>query len=277
MNWKIKVCRARCLSFRYRATSLRVSRGAIPRNGTGHRALQLAVALSFATLLGALADDLKSANALYDAGKFAEAVAAYEKIEPKTAHVFFNLGNALFRQEKYGLAILNYERARQLAPRDPDILANLRFAQQRLGIDEPTTYRRFVQDAVASRTTAEWSRYELVALWVAVLAIAGSIWLPRARTGMILVAVVAGLTTAVTAGALMARERAAPSAIVAAGRTEARFAPAAEATVHFQLPEGAKVSIREERGAWTFVERADGPQGWVKSDAIERIGISTAN
>ena len=226
--------------------------------------------------LPALADDFTAANALYDAGKFADAASAYEKIEPKTAHVFFNLGNALFRQEKYGLAVLNYERGRQLAPRDPDILANLRFAQQRLGVDEPTTYRRFLREAVASRTAAEWSRYELVALWVAVLAIAGGIWLPRARTGVILVAVVAGLIAAATAGALVAQEHAAPSAIVAAGRAEARFAPAADATVHFQLLEGSKVSIREERGAWTFVERADGQQGWVKSDVIERIGITTA-
>ena len=75
------------------------------------------------------ADDFKAANQLYDAGKFTEAAAAYEKIEPKTAHVYYNLGNAWFRQNKLGLAVLNYARARQLAPRDPDILANLKFAQ----------------------------------------------------------------------------------------------------------------------------------------------------
>ena len=73
------------------------------------------------------------------------------------------------------------------------------------------------------------------------------------------------------AGALMARERAAPPAIVAAGKTEARFAPAADATVHFQLPEGAKVAIREDRSAWMEVARADGQQGWVKSESLERV------
>src|SRR5439155_26228316 len=80
--------------------------------------------------------DFKAANALYDAGKFAEAASAYEKIEPKTASVYFNLGNACFRQDKLGWAVLNYERARRLEPRDPDILANLKFAAQRLGVDE---------------------------------------------------------------------------------------------------------------------------------------------
>ena len=86
--------------------------------------------------IAAPSDDLKAANQLYDAGKFAEAAAAYEKIEPKTAHVYYNLGNAWFRQDKLGLAILNYAQARRFAPRDPDILANLKFAQQRLGVDD---------------------------------------------------------------------------------------------------------------------------------------------
>ena len=60
-------------------------------------------------------------------------------------------------------------------------------------------------------------------------------------------------------------------AIVVTGKADGRFAPTADATVHFQLPEGAKVAIREDRGAWVFVERADGQQGWVKAETIERI------
>ena len=208
------------------------------------------------------------ANSLYDAGKFDEAAAAYDQIEPKTAHVYFNLGNALFRQEKYGLAVLNYERARQLAPRDPDILANLKFARQRLGADEP---ERFWKTAIASSTLVEWSRYEWVAMWLTVLAVAGCVWLPRVRAGMMLVAIVAGLVTLATAGVLVIELRAAPAAVVVAGKTEARFAPSADATVHFQLPEGAKVCIREDRGAWVYVERGDGQQGWVRTDVIERV------
>src|SRR5262249_48343930 len=41
----------------------------------------------------------------------------------------YNLGNALFKGGKIGLAILNYRRAEFLAPRDPDIAANLAFAR----------------------------------------------------------------------------------------------------------------------------------------------------
>ena len=60
------------------------------------------VSLCFATSVLA-GDDFKSANALYDAGKFANAAAVYETIQPKTAAVLFNLGNAHFRQEELGI------------------------------------------------------------------------------------------------------------------------------------------------------------------------------
>src|SRR5882724_867099 len=121
--------------------------------------------LGFSPAMGTPTDDLKTANQLYDARKFTEAAAAYEKIEPKTAHVYYNLGNAWFRQDKPGLAILNYAQARRLAPRDPDILANLKFAQQRLGVDDvntpPRAMERLLHSVIESYTASEWSAAEL--------------------------------------------------------------------------------------------------------------------
>ena len=57
-------------------------------------------------------DEFKSAGGRYDAGKYAEAAAMLERVTPKTAAVFFNLGNAHFRQEQLGRAVLDFERAR---------------------------------------------------------------------------------------------------------------------------------------------------------------------
>ena len=226
------------------------------------------VVVLLVTAYFSFAGDFQSANQLYDAGKFAEAAAAYEKMEPKTAGVYFNLGNALYRQEKFGPAILNYERARQLAPRDPDILANLRFARQRLGVDEPASLLRSV---VASRTIAEWSWYELAALWATILAVAGAVWWPRGRAALLVLAIVAGALTAGTAGILVHQLRTPPAAIVIAGSADARFAPAAEATVRFKLGEGSRVAIREDRGSWLLAERADGQQGWIEAERVALV------
>jgi hypothetical protein len=237
--------------------------------------------LGLPAAMAAASDAFRGANQLYDAGKFAEAAAAYEKIEPKTAYVFYNLGNAWFRQDKFGLAVLNYERARRLAPRDPDILANLRFAQQRLGVDEvntpPRAVQRFLRSVIASRTSTEWSAYELAALWLSVLAMGAWIYLPRMRTGLLVIAVagVAGFAASTFALSYrMINDHTAPTAVVMATAAEARFAPMPDSTIHFRLVEGTEVAVREDRGQWLFVERADGQQGWVRSETIGRIAPS---
>jgi tetratricopeptide (TPR) repeat protein len=264
MNWKRNHCRSQ-------------KRPARSRNIVWFGLLLLCARISAA----APVDEFKAANQLYDQGRFTEAVAAYEKIEPKTAHVYYNLGNAWFREGKLGLAILNYERARRLAPRDPDILANLKFAEQKLGVDDvntpPRAIQRLLRSVIVSRTPTEWSIYELVALWLTVLAVAAWIFLPKARTGCLIVSLVGFVALAVSAGALgyqMIEERTAPEAIVVATESTARFAPLPDSTVHFRLAEGTKVVILEDRGPWLCVGRADGQQGWVNAQTITRVAPS---
>jgi tetratricopeptide (TPR) repeat protein len=234
--------------------------------------------LCFGAAFATPSGDFQAANQLYDAGKFEEAAAAYGKLEPKTAHVYYNLGNALFRDGKLGTALLNYERARRLAPRDPDILANLKFVEQRLGVDEvntpPRAMQRLLRSTIESHTSSEWSTNELVALWLTVLALGVCVFVPKIRTGFVVIAVACLMWFAVSTFALSYETidlRVAPRAIVVTTETEARFAPVADSTVHFKLAEGTKVAIREDRGQWLFVERADGQQGWVQSDTIARI------
>jgi hypothetical protein len=243
-----------------------------------YNATALAWLLGLSAAMATTGDDFKAANQLYDAGKFVEAAAAYEKIEPKTAHVYYNLGNAWFRQSKLGLAVLDYARARQLAPRDPDILANLKFAQQRLGVEDvntpPRATQRLLHSVIDGHTPNEWSTGELAGLWLLVLAIGARVYFPKLRSGVLIIAVAGFVGFGFSTFALsyqVISSHTAPQAIVITGETEARFAPTPDSTVHFRLAEGTQLSIREDRGQWLFVERADGQQGWVKSEAIGRI------
>ena len=101
-----------------------------------------------------------AANQSFHAGDFASAAATYEKCltaEGPRAAVFYNLGNAYQRLGQYGPAILAYERARLITPRDPDLLANLTLARKAANaIEEPTFDTRL--DAVLSYLSRnEWS------------------------------------------------------------------------------------------------------------------------
>ena len=235
--------------------------------------------LCLGTLAASPVDDFKTANKLYDDGKFVEAIAIYQKIEPKYSNVFYNLGNACFRANQLGRAILNYERARRLCPRDPDILANLSFAQERLAVGAvnvpPGPFERFFERIVFRATVNEWSAQELVAAWSLALALSLAVCTPQVRKLFLCLAIAALLWLLGCASAIASHQatvRRAPTAVVIQHNSEARFAPLADATVHFKLLEGTKVIVREDRGQWLFVERADKQQGWLQKDAVELVG-----
>jgi tetratricopeptide (TPR) repeat protein len=83
---------------------------------------------------------VSAANALYESGHAAEAIQMYEQLVAQGVEdsgLFYNLGNAYYRQNDLGRALLNYELAARLAPRDPDIEANLALARTQAGISEP--------------------------------------------------------------------------------------------------------------------------------------------
>jgi len=63
-----------------------------------------------------------------------------------TATGLYNLANSYARAGKPGLAVLNYERARLLAPGDPDLEANERHVREsvRLPSPLPSTVERFI-------------------------------------------------------------------------------------------------------------------------------------
>jgi len=74
-----------------------------------------------------------AANQLYVAGHYEEAARVYEQELARGVQdsaVYFNLGNAYYQQGDMGRAVLNLQRAADLAPRDADIQANLALARQ---------------------------------------------------------------------------------------------------------------------------------------------------
>ena len=86
---------------------------------------------------------LERANQLHAGGQYAAAASLYRQLVDKgveNADVFYNLGNALYRQGDLAQALDAYARAAQLAPRDAQIAENLARAQsEATGSDLSTT------------------------------------------------------------------------------------------------------------------------------------------
>ena len=79
-------------------------------------------------------DAFDAANAAYADGRYEEAATMYQSLldEQPDATLYYNLGNARFKQGELAQAILNYERALRLKPNYKDAQYNLAFAQSRI-------------------------------------------------------------------------------------------------------------------------------------------------
>jgi tetratricopeptide (TPR) repeat protein len=73
----------------------------------------------------------ETGNKAYEQGLYDSAVSCYTQILQngiRNAEVYYNLGNAYFRMNRIGLAMLNFEKAKMIRPDDEDIEANIKFA-----------------------------------------------------------------------------------------------------------------------------------------------------
>ncbi len=231
-----------------------------------------AIAAIFAVSNVARADDFfAKAESAYKAGKFGEASAEYRKILDDgkfSPEVFFNLGNAEFKQGNLGEAVLNYRRAWMLSPRDPDIRANFNFAIGKAGATGPELSLPAV--VLTRLTMSEWAVVAILSYWLAAAcAIAFVMWrrwrgLLRAAAALVCVGVLA------LAGIAQWRSFRVEPEIVVKTNSQALFAPIAEGTPHFALPEGSVVRELEREGEWVSVQ-SGANSGWIPLKACENV------
>ena len=163
--------------------------------------------ISHAAAAAAAAAAFESANKLYEEGKFADAASAYEKMGQSgetSAALFFNLGNAFFKSGQIGRAIAAYRTAEQIAPRDPDLRANLQFARNQT--PAPTLSPGRWQRWLGRLTLNEWTLLAAVAVWLWLILLAVLQWRPALRPALrsyvISLALLAGFLCACTVATL---------------------------------------------------------------------------
>jgi len=217
-------------------------------------------------------------NTLYGEGRFAEAAASYlaARAQGRTsAALEYNLGTAWAKAGETGRAILAYERARRLAPRDPDLLANLSFVRPQAAEVLPAWWQRIVFPLGTRWTTDELLLVSAIAWWVGCLTLAASRLAAVAARPLRLAALVAacllvlaGSSAAWRAARIDAR---AWAVVTATTPVTVRFEPTPSGTAHFEAAPGTLLVMQGERGDWAQVERGDGLRGWVERSAIEPI------
>lgn len=249
-----------------------------------HMLFSAAVLLFFTGCLPGLGDHrqhlFEQGNQSFEQGDYAKAVSAYEDILEmgfESPALYYNLGNAFFKEGKIGPAILNYERALRLAPRDEDIRFNLRLAEEyRLDKiqDIPTFFTTKMLNAFLALFGLR-TFYLLFGVFYIIAAGAAVGWIfSRSRKWKILfrTAGLAGLVLMIFFGSAAAFKthnlHHGVEAVVLENEVAVRSAPTQDGTHIFAIHEGLKVKVLNRRRDWIEIKLDDGKEGWLPAGTI---------
>ena len=217
------------------------------------------------------------ANQEFAAGRFKEAIDDYEglvRAGPWSANLFYDLGNAHFRNGNLGRAILNYERALALDPRHPEADANLRIARDEARALELTASR--TERALRFMNLNQHTITAAIAFWIGAFGIT-ALFFARRRSGRLLTMSIVSLSIfAVAVGAIVGIDngnRGRALAIVTDTGVEARVATADNANRVLTLPPGSEIRILSKRGDWIYAALPNNLRGWISAKSAESVRL----
>jgi tetratricopeptide (TPR) repeat protein len=237
---------------------------------------------SIPALLSAQPDKLNTDSALmcYKNGKYEEAIKIYEKIINtgyEAPAIYFNLGNCYYKSNKLCYAILNYERAKILAPNDEDINFNLELAQKhvidKLDILPALFITNWLNRYILSKPSDTWAMISIFSFILFLIFFSGYLFLTilsfrKVSFGLSIFILLISITTFIFAYRQKTAIENHKSAIIFIPTVNIKSSPDEKGTDIFVLHEGTKVELRDEVGNWKEIRLSDGNTGWIKSSDI---------
>jgi len=224
-------------------------------------------------------DLFDEAGSFYRDNEVDKAIEIYENLVSTgefSSALFYNLGNAYLKKENIGKAILNYERANVLIPRDNDLIFNLDYARGRMK-QQDILYQTNLLNSFLIMSARNISLNENIFLILFsfslffIFVILG-LYVKKIRLLLNLLAVcflsIAGL---IVVPAYYKHYTNNYAAIIVDELTDARYEPLEDSSAHFPLYEGNKVFVLRRASDWLKVKRPDGKIGWIKNNTVIRI------
>ncbi len=228
-------------------------------------------------------DAFVKANKLYEAGQYNEAIASYDAIIDKgytSVSLYYNLGNAYFRTDNIGEAILNYERALRLDPSDKEIKENLALANSKINdkINKVPElfFVKWFNSVLNWFSVSQWGILCIIFMFLTCM-LAALFFLSHSyklkKTGfyvgiMMLIFVIASF---INASVLHHRLTHIQQAIVVAPMVLVKSSPDDNGTDKFVIHEGTKVIIEDNVNNWSKIKLGDGNTGWVENLSVSVI------
>ncbi|HTR81997.1 MAG TPA: tetratricopeptide repeat protein [Bacteroidota bacterium] len=222
-------------------------------------------------------------NRLYLQGKYSDAIGEYEKILQdgyESGELYFNLGNAYYKNGSIPKAILNYERAKELLPGDDDVHFNLQLANLQIVDKIDVVPRLFIYrwiDSMLSLFSLSTMGWIVYVCFLLTLVSFGYFLFARSYVqkrismfaGMVFSA--AFVLTIAGFGIQSYKESNTEFAIVMTDVANIKSAPDSRGNDLFVLHKGLKVEVLDSVNHWEKIRLADGKVGWIPEDECEII------
>jgi tetratricopeptide (TPR) repeat protein len=227
-----------------------------------------------------LAQLFSQGNLEYQKGDYSSAEQHYRQILDfgmESGSIYYNLGNAFFKQKRLGEAIYYWEKARQKMPSDPEIRGNLDLANILLVDRIEAPAEPFLLQIIARiqgwLTIAEQSKLVLGLFIIAniLLAIYWLVRNPRFASSALIGCLVAGFALLLAAGSLswkiyVSENR--KEGVVIEQKVDIRSGPGTENITVFTIHEGLKVRVLGSGNGWHQISLPNGWSGWLPQSCL---------
>jgi len=211
-------------------------------------------------------------NKYYEERKYREAISEYHWLEAHQSFspaLLFNLGNAHFKNEETGRAIYAYLNASLLAPRDPDIQANLKFARDSVG-SSISVLPNAAERLISYLSLNELAVIACILLWAWIILLIFPRVRPSVKGKYRGTTTVLGFLFLFWSVWLIAAsvQRNAKTAIVVEREAIVRLGPLDESQTSFTASDGTELAVVARRNGWLQVSDRQGRTGWVRDGSV---------
>ena len=234
--------------------------------------------------LASQVDDLmKQGNDAYRNGNYKEAIDDYGKLVHEGyegVSLFYNLGNAYYKQDKLGYAILYYEKALKISPNDGDVQHNLAIANAKT-IDRIDTLPKFfifqIWESLLSFFSIKGWTYLAYLLFLLILLAAGIYFFTKRPaiqrysffSGLLILCLF--ILSVIILTINVNREQNIKQGIIIVQSVSAKQGPDVSNNDAFVIHEGLKVRMEDRVDNWVKIRLNDGKEGWLPESDIAQI------
>ena len=225
-------------------------------------------------------NDLKDAEKAYDSKNFKISIQHYQKLINegyKSYQLYFNLGNSYYRNNELGKAIYYYELASKSNPADDDIKINLAIAASKT-IDKVNSKENFFITAIKTNILLSFSTFTWSIFTISFISLASILFFIFINSNNILIKRISFIgtcfcfilfTLSYFLGYTSLKSKSENKfAIITSKEIKILNEPTISGISKFNLHEGTKIRVVENKGEWILIKLDNGNEGWIKTTDV---------